>query len=105
MVELSMVARALGLDEVPMEMIREVSREIIGRELDLTEKDVRDAADPRINVERRKSTGGPSPVEVERIIEDRLAVLADAMKRRAQRLERYEVAKAEVEKEIDRLLA
>jgi len=86
-------------------MIQEVSREIIGRELDLTEKDVRDAADPRINVERRKSTGGPSPVEVERIIADRLAGLVDRKKRRVQKLERYETAKAQVEKENNRLLA
>ena len=86
-------------------MIQEVSREIIGRELDLTEKDVRDAADPRINVERRKSTGGPSPVEVERMIADRLAGLVDRKERRVQRLERYEAAKVQVEKEINRLLA
>ena len=99
------IEEGLRLDEVPMEMIQEVSREIIGRELDLTEMDVRDAADPRINVERRKSTGGPSPVEVERMIADRLAGLVERKKRRVQRLERYEAAKAQVEKEINRLLA
>ena len=99
------IDEGLGLDEVPMEMIQEVSQEIIGRELDLTEMDVRDAADPRINVERRKSTGGPSPVEVERMIADRLAGRVDGKNRRVQRLERYEAAKAQVEKEINRLLA
>jgi argininosuccinate lyase len=99
------IDEGLGLDEVPMEMIQEVSHEIHGRELDLTEKDVRDAADPRINIERRKSTGGPAPVEVGRMIEDRLDGLVDAKKRRVQRLERYEATKAKVEKEINELLA
>jgi argininosuccinate lyase len=98
------IDEGLGLDKVPLEMIKEVGHEIIGRELILTEKDVKDATDPRVNVERRRSIGGPAPVEVERMIANRLVGLVYSKKRRDKRLEKYEIAKVKVEKEINRLL-
>jgi len=99
------IANGMKLSEVTLGMIQETSREVIGKELDMTENDVREATNPRINVERRKTTGGPAPTEVSRMIEDRLSELELARRRRLKRLEKYEAAKQLIEKEIASILS
>ena len=102
------VRKALSLEirgsEITLELIQEASREVLERELNLTEQDVREATDPRVNVERRKSTGGPAPVEVSRMIEERQRELESIEMRRTKRLGKYDTAMKKVEREIDNLL-
>ncbi|MFQ6052784.1 MAG: argininosuccinate lyase [Candidatus Bathyarchaeia archaeon] len=98
------LSQGLGGPDITLEMIQEASREVLDRELDLTEEDVRDAVDPRVNVERRRSVGGPAPTEVSRMIEERRRELRSTMERRTGRLEKYDAAKKKVELAIDRLL-
>jgi argininosuccinate lyase len=98
------ISRGIKMSEVSLEMIQATSREVLGRELDLTERDVREAVDPRVNVERRNSTGGPAPSEVSRMISDRLGKLESTRSRRALRLEKYDVARRETEEAMDGLL-
>ena len=85
-------------------MINEISQEIRGAELELTEESLRDATDPRTNVERRASIGGPAPIEVGRMADDRLRKAKDAEKRRTDRLSGYEKAHQRLEKAIDDLM-
>jgi len=99
------IANGMKFSEVTLGMIQETSREVIGRKLDMIEEDVREATNPRINVERRKTTGGPAPVEVSRMIEDRLSELESARHRRLKRLEKYKAVKKLVEKEIASILS
>ena len=104
----SLVRRAidegLKLSEVPLEMINEIALEIRGAELELSKGALRAATDPRTNVERRASIGGPAPIEVGRMAEDRLSKVGDAEKRRADRLTGYEDAHKRLEKALDDLL-
>jgi len=99
------IEEGLRLSEVPLETIQEISAEVAGRQLDLTEEAVRQATDPRTNVERRKSTGGPAPVEVGRMIEDRKVALEDCRERQAARLRKIEEAKTRLEEAMDALTA
>ena len=99
------IEEGLKLSEVPLETIQEVSAEVAGRKLDLTEEAVRQATDPRTNVERRKSTGGPAPVEVVRMIEDRKLTLIDCKERQDSRLQKIEEAKTKLEKVMDEITA
>ena len=57
-----------------------------------------------LNVERRKSTGGPSPVEVSRMISERVKESELVRSWQMKRQERYAEAKSKTEQEIDRLL-
>jgi argininosuccinate lyase len=98
------IEKGLKLSEVPLDMINEISQEIRGAELELTEESLRDATDPRTNVERRASIGGPAPIEVERMADDRLRKAKDAEKRRTDRLSGYEKAHQRLEKAIDNLM-
>jgi len=99
-------ALCLGIrgPEITLDLIQEASGEVLGRELSLTDQDVREATDPRVNVERRKSTGGPAPMEVSRMIENRQRELESTKLRRTERLGKYDSAKKKVEEAIDKLL-
>jgi argininosuccinate lyase len=98
------ISLGIKMSEVTLEMIQGTSREVLGKELSLTERDVREAVDPRVNVERRDSTGGPAPSEVSRMIGDRLVKLESTRSRGALRLERYEAARRATEEAMDGLL-
>jgi argininosuccinate lyase len=98
------IEEGLKLSEVPLEMINEITVETRGTKLDLTEESLRAATDPRTNVERRASIGGPAPIEVERMVDDRSRKVGDAKKRRTDRLTGYKKAHQRLEKAIDDLL-
>jgi len=99
------IERGMKAADITLELIQEASREVLGRELSLTKRAVAEAVDPRLNVERRKSTGGPSPVEVARMIEKRTEGSELIESRQTQRKQRYSEAKAKTEQEIEKLLA
>jgi argininosuccinate lyase len=98
------IERVIKASDITLELIQEASREVLGKELSLTEKDVVEAIDPRLNVERRKSTGGPSPVEVSRMIHERIKEAHLVRGRQMKRQEGYAEAKAKTEQEIEKLL-
>jgi argininosuccinate lyase len=98
------IEKGLKLSQVSLDMINEISREIRGAELELTEESLRDATNPRTNVERRASIGGPAPIEVGRMADDRLRKVKDAEERRTERLSGYEKAHQRLEKAIDDLM-
>ena len=104
----SLVRRAieegLKLSEISLETINEVSKEIRGTDLELTDESLRGATDPRINVERRVSIGGPAPIEVGRMAEDRRRKIEETKKRQETRVEKYISSAERLEKTLDGLL-
>ena len=79
-------------DQITVEMIGESSLETIGRELEMSEEELRLAIDPFENVKRRKATGGPAPSEVRRMIDDRRIRIENEESRHRGRIERLERA-------------
>ena len=71
----STVSRAISEDktaeEITVEMIEEAAIEGLGREIGMSEEELRLAIDPLENVRRRRAIGGPAPEEVKRMIDDR----------------------------------
>jgi len=94
----------MTLQEVPLEMLQVAAREVIGNELDLTEEDLRLAADPEVNVERRSSLGGPAPVEVKRMIDERIKDIDAGEDWRGDVLSGFDESRDLLEKVIDDLL-
>ncbi len=68
-------------------------------EHDFSEANLERALDPRSNVALRANTGGPAPVETERMIRDRLGRIAEGEERLAGRRSRVEKALGELGKE------
>ena len=99
------IERGIKASDIDMELIQEASHEVLGRKLNLTARAVAEAIDPWLNVERRKSIGGPSPEEVSRMIKERIKDLEATRTRQMKRRQRYSEAKAKTEQELDKLLA
>jgi len=99
------IERGMKASDISLELIQEASREVLERELNLTKGAVAEAVDPRLNVERRKSIGGPSPAEVSRMIKERTEESKLVEFRQIRRRQRQSEAKVKTEAEIDKLLA
>lgn len=99
------IEQGMKAQEITLDLIQEASREVLGKELNLTERAVAEAIDPRLNVERRRSTGGPSPSEVSRMISERIRELKSARARQLGRGRRYTEARTKTEDEARKLLA
>jgi argininosuccinate lyase len=98
------IERGIEASDITLALIQESSREILGKELTLTEQSIAEAINPRLNVERRKSTGGPSPAEVSRMIQERTTQNEATRIRQTKRQQKYSEAKTKTEQEIKILL-
>ncbi len=93
---LEALKRGLKPDEVDSRLLNEVSMKVYGKQLDLTDEDVKNALDPEKFVKARKVIGGPSPDTVEEALKRRGNML-NILKSEVERLENRE---AEVEKHL-----
>jgi argininosuccinate lyase len=71
------IKEGIKSDEISTELIDAVSREILGEALDLNEKKLKDALDPKENVAIRDRTGGPAQKVVMRAIQQKEKILKD----------------------------
>lgn len=98
------ISKNLKLSEVPPQMVKETSLEITGKEINLTKETIKNATDPRKNVEIRDSIGGPAPKEVKRMIKIRKTVLKDMKGKQAYRKKRLEESKHMLDKAVNDLI-
>ena len=85
------IAEGKTADQITNKMIEEASINSVGRKLNTRKVDLKLAISPVENVNRRKAIGGPSPIEVKRMIDDRRKMVDDELSRsneRKQNLER-----------------
>ncbi len=75
-------------DQITLQMVEEVAESQLGKRLGLSAEALRIAIDPAENVRRRKTTGGPAPDEVRRMIADRWNRIQTEESRHFERLER-----------------
>jgi argininosuccinate lyase len=79
-------------DSITTESIDEIARELYQRPLGLAPEKVRKALDPVENVAIRARTGGPAPVEVERMLKNRMVQQEILRKRLQERRDLLQVA-------------
>ncbi|WP_409345518.1 argininosuccinate lyase [Paenibacillus sp. MBLB4367] len=65
------IADGLAANEITLDLVNEVARDVIGRPVSLTEEALRITLDPVHFVAIRSLPGGPSPVEMNRMIANR----------------------------------
>lgn len=65
----------LAANQISLKLVNRAAVEVIGRELSITEEELRLALDPVHFVMIRKLPGGPNPQEINRMITERRAVL------------------------------
>ena len=66
-----MIERRLSVLDITNTMLDECSVEITGKPLGISNEDLRNALDPRGNLELRKTIGGPAPAETRRMVRQR----------------------------------
>lgn len=76
--------------EASIDVFHQVTQEVIGRKLNMTEPRLRELLDPVYFVNATRSRGGVAPVEVARMIADRRKKLAEARTRNLARIETLE---------------
>jgi argininosuccinate lyase len=89
-----LAADGLEMDAADASMLAAVATEVLGRPVSLSDDALRGALDPATNIERRATTGGPAPAEVQRMLEERRTGISAAHARAARRRERDQSARA-----------
>jgi argininosuccinate lyase len=70
------IHEGLGFADITSAMLDESSLEIAGKKIGLSDGEIRNALDPRTNVQARNTLGGPAPDEVKKMIAQRTRNLA-----------------------------
>ncbi|MCW3978205.1 MAG: argininosuccinate lyase [Candidatus Bathyarchaeota archaeon] len=86
------ISEGKTVDQITIDMVEEAALEGIGRELGISEEELRLAVNPIENVRRRKVVGGPAPEEVKRMIDDRRSKVDLEESRHRERQENLEKA-------------
>lgn len=97
--------RDLGNEAITPELIDRIAEETIGKKIKISHKEIQQALDPVHFVEIRKITGGPSPVEVKRMLADRRKALKDDFAAYEGQADRLKNAESLLNGAIDNLLA
>jgi argininosuccinate lyase len=84
--------------------IDEAAIEVTGKPLGLDEKSIREALDPYENVRRRSVRGGPAPVEVGRMIEDRIRRIREEKSRSENRIKMLQDAEKRLLEAVKRII-
>lgn len=91
-------------DQVTAEMLNKAAIKIIGRPLTMDDQEVRQALDPVHFVNVTDSRGGVAPVEVKRMIKDRIKRLEEAKKCQAERVSKLQRAQETLNKEVSAII-
>lgn len=91
---LESVRQGLPSREAKIEILQAAAQEVVGRELTISEEQVRQALDPVHFVQVTNCRGGVAPEEVARMIEVRRRRLAEARTRHVARIEKLEQGRA-----------
>lgn len=60
----------MSIDDIDHDMVERVTKEITGREINITDKEIKEALDPWENICRKKTKGSPNEERVKTMIED-----------------------------------
>jgi argininosuccinate lyase len=96
--------RSITADQVDAKLLDEAAERVLGKPAGFTDDEVHEALDPMHFVESHNVCGGVAPAEVERMVEDRRAKIADAMERQRNRKNRLSAARAMLEEKIANLM-
>jgi len=95
-----MIASKIPLSEICPGIVKKAGMSVLGKEIVLSEKDLRDATDPHKVVENKKNIGHPSPAETGRMIASRKKMIDGAARRLQGMAKKLEVSEKNFRKTI-----
>jgi len=93
---LESVKQGLPSREAKIEILQAAAQEVVGKEMKMTQEQLRQALDPAHFVKVTNCRGGVAPEEVARMIQERRKRLAEARARHLARIEQLEKGKAQL---------
>ena len=75
-----LVEKGMGMKDLDLNMIKEVSRRVLGKEVDIPEKVLEVIKEPSRTIGMRRTLGSPNPNEISRMIKDRRKTLDERKK-------------------------
>lgn len=94
----------LKAKDISPEIIATISNEIMGYPIDMEASEIEKALDPVNFVMVRKITGGPAPVETERMLKNRIAELEQDVCFQEDYVDKLEKAKENLNKQVEGIL-
>jgi argininosuccinate lyase len=98
------VQRGITADRVNAALLDEAATAVLGEPASFSDAEVHEALDPRHFVESHDVSGGVAPMEVERMVKDRIARIEEAAQRQRERKERLAAARKRLQERIDALV-
>ena len=95
--------QGLNVEDLNQEMVSQLAKEVLGKDLELTDADLRKALDPVHFIEIRDRIGGPAKKETTRMFEERLENYQVQVNETKKIREKYKNAHRELNEEVDRL--
>ena len=74
---LKAIERNIRQEEITSELVREVSREVLGKEITINDKELKEILSPKKSIESKNVIGSPKPSIVEEIIKRRKKIIED----------------------------
>ena len=75
-----LVEKGMGMKDLDLNMIKEMSRRVLGKEVDIPEKVLEVIKEPSRTIGMRRTLGSPNPNEISRMIKDRRKTLDERKK-------------------------
>ena len=92
--------RGLKANEIGADLVRVAAKEVMGREVELSDATLRQSLTPELAVEQRDGIGGPAAGEVARMIEGSRKRLEEARQENNARRARLDAASARLKKQV-----
>lgn len=99
-----MVKNDLKAEDITPAIIASISEEVLGRPIDLEAAEIAKALDPVNFVQVRAITGGPAPVETERMLKDRKAGYEKDQQALAGYIKKLRDAEAKLDEEVGKIV-
>ncbi len=99
-----MVKHGKKAKDITPQVISDISEEILGSAIDLEVADIEKALDPVNFVHVRTITGGPAPIQTERMLENRLDTLERNQQLLKENIEKLKVTQQRLGAEVDNII-
>jgi len=99
-----MIKNDLKAKDITPQIIASISEDILGKPIDLEAAEIEKALDPINFVNVRTITGGPAPVETERMLENRITGLNKDQELLSEHVEKLKNAKINLNEMVDKII-
>ncbi len=99
-----LIDKNIDISDLKPEMINKTAKEVAGIKLAIKIEDVKDRINPKKFVESHKTTGGPAPAEVERMLKNRKEMIKKSKTSLKEKKMKLKEAELQMKSEIQRYI-